>query len=171
MSNHIIRSRILQKRLRRLERKRNFSLRLTPLVDVFIILLVFLLKNFSATPDVSLLAKDFLLPISTADKSLEMSTTITATEQAILINGEFTDTTENLSNQKELFNEKVYNKLLQNKEKTLLIAKHNPHVHFQGKIIIQADKRIPYKVIKRLMYTCGQAEFGRIALHVLKKET
>lgn len=171
MSNQIMRSRVNQRRLRQVERKRRFSLRLTPLIDVFIILLVFLLKNFSATPDVSLLAKDFHLPISTASKAPEMSTTITATQQAILINGEFVDTTENLSSQQGLFNDKLYKKLIQNKEKTLLISRHNPHVHFQGKIIIQSDKRIPYKVIKRLMYTCGQAEFGRIALHVLKKDT
>lgn len=171
MPNHITGNSVIQNRLRRNRQRRKFFLRLTPLIDVFIILLVFLLKNFSATPAVSLLAKDFHLPVSAATKYPEVAATLTVTQQAILMNAEFVDTTENTGSQKDLLNTRLYERLIKNKQKTLLISQHNPDIHFQGKVIIQADKRVPYKVIKRVIYTCGQAAFGKISLHVLKKET
>ena len=36
----------------------------------------------------------------------------------------------------------------------------------RGEINIMADKEIPYSLLKRVMYTCGQAQFVRISLSV-----
>ncbi|MEW5802604.1 MAG: biopolymer transporter ExbD [bacterium] len=163
---------IVQRRMARARRKRGIFVRMTSLVDVLTILLVFLIKNFSTMPEMALLAKDLQLPISTAAQSPEVSTTVSATPQVVLLDGEFVDTIENFSSQKEMLNGKLYEKLSQSKEMFLLIARQNPDkIKFRGKVIIQADKSIPYQIIKKLIYTCGQAEFGRISLHVLHKET
>lgn len=158
---------IIQRRLKRARHKRNFVLRLTSMVDVFTILLIFLIKNFSTGSEITLMAKNLQLPVSIASQAPEASTTISATQQDVLIDGEFVDTIENFDLQKDLLNPKVYEKLLRSKEKFLMLIQ--PGTKFQGKIIIQADKRIPYKIIKKLIYTCGQAEFGKISLHVLNK--
>jgi len=163
---------IVQRRLKRARRRRAVFVRLTSLVDVFTILLVFLVKNFSTMPETTVMAKNLQLPISTAVQFPEVSTTVSATQQVVLLNGEFVDTIENISLQKEMVNIKLYEKLIQSRERFLLIARRNPDkIKFQGKIIIQADKSIPYQIIKKLIYTCGRAEFGRISLHVLRKET
>ncbi len=163
---------IVQRRLKRARRKRNVFIRLTSLVDVLTILLVFLIKNFSTMPEMTVMAKNLQLPISTAAQSPEISTTVSATQQAVLLDGEFVDTIDNFNSQKEMLNNKLYEKLIQGKERFLLIARQNPDgIKFRGKIIIQADKSIPYQIIKKLIYTCGQAEFGRISLHVLRKDT
>ncbi|MCL6584350.1 MAG: biopolymer transporter ExbD [bacterium] len=162
---------IVRRRLAIGRRKREAFVRLTSLIDVFTILLCFLIKNFSATPEVTLIAKNLQLPISTATQAPEISTTVSATRQAVLLNGEFVDTIENFRLQKEMLHTKLYEKLIRTKERFLLIAQKNPdRLKFQGKIIIQADKKIPYQIIKKLIYTCGQAEFGKISLHVLQKE-
>ncbi|MGA1874359.1 MAG: ExbD/TolR family protein [bacterium] len=160
----------LPRGLSRVRRKTAF-IRLTSLIDVFMILLVFLIKNFSTQPEVTLLSRNLTLPISTAVKSPDISTTISATRDSVLVNGKFLDTTENISNQDGLLSQGLYEILLREKKKTLFIARQNPEVKFEGKVTIQADKQTPYKIMKKLIYTCGQAEFGNISLHVLRKDT
>jgi len=135
------------------------------------ILLVFLLKNYSTQPEVTLLSRNLTLPISTAVKSPDISTTLSAARDSILVNGKFLDTPENVSNQDGLLSQRLYEVLLQEKEKTIFIARQNPEVKFEGKVIIQADRQTPYRVLKKLIYTCGQAGFGNISLHVLREDT
>jgi len=40
----------------------------------------------------------------------------------------------------------------------------------QREITIMADKAIPYEVLKRVMATCTDADYGRISLAVIQKE-
>jgi len=163
---------IVHRRLRRARQKRDVFIRLTSLIDVFTILLCFLVRNFSITPEVTLMASNLQLPISTSSQTPEISTVVSATRQVVLLNGEFVDSIQNIGSQKEMLHAKLHKRLLQEKEKFFFIARRSPDMFkFQGKIIIQADRRIPYQIIKKLVYTCGQAEFGRISLHVLNKET
>ena len=99
-----------------------------------------------------------------------MSIAIAATKYDIFINGKWVEAIGNIGKQKKLLNPKIYETLLQEKKKTFFISSTIPEIPFRGKVIIQADKLIPYKIIKKIMYTCGQAEFGDISLHVLRKE-
>ncbi|MGA1868894.1 MAG: ExbD/TolR family protein [bacterium] len=156
---------------RRKSKNKIIILSLTSLIDVFIILLIFLLKHYSLRPDMGIYMKDLQLPISTAIKAPESAAIITATNESILLNGHHIKEAEVVLKQKELLVEELYTALVENKKHTLHIASLNPSVIFSGKIIIQADKRIPYAIIKKLIYTCGKAEFGEISLHVIKKIT
>ena len=40
----------------------------------------------------------------------------------------------------------------------------------QREITIMADKSLPYEVLKRVMATCTDADYGRISLAVIQKE-
>ncbi len=40
----------------------------------------------------------------------------------------------------------------------------------QREITVMADKSIPYDVLKRVMATCTDADYGRISLAVIQKE-
>ena len=40
----------------------------------------------------------------------------------------------------------------------------------QREITIMADKALPYDVLKRVMATCTDADYGRISLAVIQKE-
>ena len=40
----------------------------------------------------------------------------------------------------------------------------------QREITIMADKSIPYDVLKQVMATCTEADYGRISLAVIQKE-
>ncbi|HDL78199.1 MAG TPA: hypothetical protein ENH09_01345, partial [Bacteroidetes bacterium] len=41
---------------------------------------------------------------------------------------------------------------------------------FRGEITIQGDKDIPFQLLKKVMYTCGQVGYNAMQLAVLKKE-
>jgi biopolymer transport protein TolR len=40
----------------------------------------------------------------------------------------------------------------------------------QREITIMADKALPYDVLKRVMQTCTDADYGKISLAVIQKE-
>jgi biopolymer transport protein TolR len=40
----------------------------------------------------------------------------------------------------------------------------------EREITIMADKALPYEVLKRVMMTCTDADYGRISLAVIQKE-
>ena len=40
----------------------------------------------------------------------------------------------------------------------------------QREITVMADKALPYEVLKRVMATCTDADYGRISLAVIQKE-
>jgi biopolymer transport protein ExbD len=48
------------------------------------------------------------------------------------------------------------------------IAELDETKEFRGEVIIQGDKLISFELLKRVMYTCGRAEYGEISLAVLK---
>ncbi|MEK7773735.1 MAG: biopolymer transporter ExbD, partial [Deltaproteobacteria bacterium] len=57
-----------------------------------------------------------------------------------------------------------------NTKKIDFIAKNNPSLKFNGTVLIQGDKRIPFAVLEKIMYTCGQAGYSNISLAVFSSE-
>jgi biopolymer transport protein ExbD len=51
------------------------------------------------------------------------------------------------------------------------IAKNSTNITFKGEVLIEADRKIQFKALQRIMYTCGQAGFSNFSLLVLKKES
>ena len=50
------------------------------------------------------------------------------------------------------------------------IEQYSTKTKFKGDIIIQADKHIRFRLLKKIMYTCGQQGYNNFSLAVLKKE-
>jgi hypothetical protein len=40
---------------------------------------------------------------------------------------------------------------------------------FKGELVLIADQTIPYRMVSEVLYTAGQAEYGKYRLVVLKK--
>jgi biopolymer transport protein ExbD len=47
---------------------------------------------------------------------------------------------------------------------------NNPDLAFKGRILLQVDKEMPYSVLRSVMYTAGQAQFGEFKFVVYKQE-
>ena len=65
----------------------NADLLITPLVDMFVIIVLFLIANFSATGEILNMTKDIQLPTATHVDELELAPVIMISNDDIIING------------------------------------------------------------------------------------
>ena len=155
------------KRMRRHHaRKRTTALQLVSLMDIFTILVFFLLVNSS---DVQVLpnAKDLQMPESISDLKPRETVVVLVTENAILVQGQVVATIEEVmrSNQTLIPNLQA---ALQNQNDRLL-SEQLPEEIAEREVTIMGDKEIPYSLLKKVMATCTRSDFGRISLAVMQK--
>lgn len=150
---------------------KTFSLKLTSLIDMFTILLVFLLKSFSAEGEIMTVTKDLQLPISTSQKPPEVASIIAATNDWILLDGERATTTRTALNKtRSMVIDSLKAALKTKKDVASHVGQFDANMGFSGKICIQADKEIPYQLIKKIMITCGQTGYNDMLLAVMQEE-
>lgn len=167
------RARRMQRHHRRLAHKG--GLNLTSLMDVFTILLVFLLVNISkpqTLPD----SDQLTLPKSTAKASAGETTVVMVTRERILVNGDPV-----IPNKAALASPDA---TLPQLRRALVRAapmvdtpktgsksqagskKDKPKG--RGELTIMADKGLPYRLIRKVLVTSTATKFGRISLAVLQ---
>lgn len=139
------------------------GLNLVSLMDIFTILVFFLMVNSS---DVKVLQQDksIELPLSTAKELPKENLVITISGENILVQGRTVASITAINSDgilAGLKEELVYQgkKMSSNRE----ITEGYPAT-------LVADKNTPYKVLKSIMATCTDADFTRISLAVSKKE-
>ncbi len=147
-----------------------FTLRLTSMIDMFTILLVFLLKSFSAEGQIMTVAKDLRLPESTAQKPPETASVIVVTRDWILLDGNKVTRTQDVAAAKSVLIKPLHDRLVQLRRLTEKIASLSPDMQFTGNIAIQGDKAIPFEVLKKIMYTCGSVGYNNMLLAVTRKD-
>jgi len=147
-----------------------FSLRLTSMIDMFTILLVFLLKSFSTEGQIMTVAKDLRLPQSSAQRPPETASVIVVTPQWILLDGARIVETEKVLNSKGVLIKPLHSRLTELRQLTEKIASISKGMEFTGNIAIQGDREIPFEVLKKIMYTCGSVGFNNMLLAVTKRD-
>lgn len=138
------------------------TLMLTPMIDVFAVLTLFLLANFSATGEVLFMQKDIKLPEAQRAEPIERAPVVTISKEKIALEGDivgksFTDAIGKLS--ADNWEIAKLTKMLEDIKYRYYDSKNIP---FPGKINIQADKDLPFLLIKRVMFTCTQAGYFNI---------
>jgi biopolymer transport protein ExbD len=153
------------------------ELNITAMLDMMTIILVFLLKSYSASSSAVALSDDLMLPMSSSQTTVEEAIKVTVTQKNItvedrvvcnLING-VVDPSAKKDGDAGYFITPLYNKLREEVAKLETIAKYNPNMRFGGKIIIIGDKKISYRLLTEILYTAGQAKLGQFRLMVLKQ--
>lgn len=150
-------------------------LTITSLMDIMTIILVFLLKSYSANP-VQLKGGDELkLPFSTATLNPAESTAITVTLKDILVvdepvarleNGEVSEA--DLSSGEFLI-DPLYEALQQEVDNQKKVEKFNSAAKFSEIVTIISDRNVPFSLLSKVMYTAGQASFSKFKFAVIKK--
>jgi biopolymer transport protein ExbD len=145
-------------------------LNLTSMMDMFTIILVFLLKNFS-TEGMLIQPSEYLtLPTSTVEKSPEVALDLVISKEWVMVNHEPVEKVSDI-----IASEKLVIKNLQ--EKLLVYAREAKRMEelygtkFSGKVTIQGDREIPYKLLVKVMATCGKADYPNMRLVVYNKES
>lgn len=134
------------------------GLNLVSLMDIFTILVFFLLVN-SGTQQLPS-SKDMSLPTSVAKKVPKETLTLAITRDAILLHGrKIVDINTALISKEPLLPD-LQKALLEQASKRLFVQVNKE----QGQAItIMGDENIPYKLLRKILATCRQANYNRIA--------
>ena len=162
-----------QKQLRKARTDKSlkaFKPQLTSLIDVMTILLIYLLKSFSSEGEIVTLSKDLMLPESSANKKPELTVVLTINNKYILSEKKYLTSVDKVLSTDDLVIPELSNWLQNRRKTTKEIEEHSTDTKFTGDITIQADKHIRFRLLKKIMYTCGQQGYNNFSLAVLKRE-
>ena len=138
------------------------------LIDTFVILVVFLFQNFSAEGDIMSIAPDLTLPEARIDNKPTQSVIVAVTTKSIVVEGKRVADADEALMDPDLVINGLYEEMVRIADLKRAIAELDDTKEFRGEVIIQGDKQITFELLKRVMYTCGKAEYGEISLAVLK---
>ena len=152
------------------------DLLVTPLVDMFVIIVLFLMANFSATGEVLSMRKDVVLPSAAHVQEIVESEYIVVTQDEklgggdgyVILSGENIGTISQLTKNDALEIQALKEKL--EVKRTAWEQVHRSagdNTPFPGDINIQSHVDVPFKVIKRVMASANFAGFGNINFAVL----
>jgi biopolymer transport protein ExbD len=160
-------------RAKRMERrhergKRGGALNLVSLMDIFTILVFFLLVNSS---DVEVLpnARDIQLPESIAEEKAKESVVILIGAEDILVQGAPVAKVREVMNLQGNDIPALREALVAQNER---VMRQDVRDDIAGReVTIMGDKDIPYRLLKKVMATCSASDYGRISLAVLQKSS
>lgn len=139
------------------------GLNLVSLMDIFTILLLFLLIHVSGEAEEIPLPEIVNLPLSTSITRPEPTTTVYITPDEILV-----DYKKVASVKDVLQAEEVYIHSLERALQTQAMSEDEGD-NSKGKVIIMGDKAIPFTLLKKVMYSCARAGYPVITLAVIQK--
>jgi len=151
------------------------SLNLTSMMDMFTIILVFLLKSYSAEGTIMTNADNLILPNSISKKKpKDVNLQVAVTTDMILVDNQPVAPTEDarripLENPDPIIiklEEKLASCYAQEQEMVKMGALNQ----VMGKVIVQVDKNIEFDVLFKIMNTCGKVGYNSMNFAVMERE-
>lgn len=173
---------------------KDFELQLTSMMDILVIILVFLLKSYSTSTNSFTSVPGIQLPISRTEESPPDSLHLIVTPEAITFENqrviEFVQTADALNGGQPSYAFKaedtdeggmriprLFDALNSAREKAEVLRAKSPArdangnpLPFDGIIAIQADKRVKYDTLRKIMYTAGSAQFRIFRLLAMRQQ-
>lgn len=144
----------------------NIELNLTSMIDVFVLLVIFLIQQFSADGDLLFMTDKIRMPEAANYEQIVRAPVIQVSAEDISIEGariaEVTDIDRD-----EYWNIPALEEKLRDQKKAYEMVRDGSGEGFKGDINIQADKGVPFKVIKKVMYSANQAGYFNINFAVM----
>ncbi len=141
------------------------GLNLVSLMDIFTILVFFLLVNSSTAVQLPG-TKDLKLPLSSAEKKPEETLTLMITTKDLLVQGrKVASVDEILASKDDTIPALAEELKFQARKRLVAGAEEKEGRH----ITIMGDKNVPYRLLKKIMATCTEADYRNIALAVSQK--
>lgn len=154
------------KRMSRAKKHRAASLSLTSLMDVFTILVLYLLVNQS-TGTVLEPPKDVKLPESVVESKPRETLVISVSDEQVVIPGlEPLLVSDIMAGNSEVV-EPIRERLAEIKASVINVG--DPATDTSNEVTIMGNRAIPFKVLKRIMTSCTAAGYTKISLAVNQK--
>lgn len=149
------------------------ELNITAMMDLMTIILVFLIKSFSASSITVTASEDVRPPSSTARATPKDTIAITVTPKSIMVGDKKKVSLTNSAVAPGDLQAKLIlpldAALKKEVEKLKYIAERNPSSPFNREVSIIGDKRVPYELLSSVLYTAGQNELENFRFIILQK--
>ena len=144
-------------------RKKTPGMNLTSLMDVFTILVFFLLAN-SASNEALETPRVISLPSSVVETKPRETVVVLVTEEYILVQGVVVADTNEVIRSKAIVVDGIKKELLLQRSRVIgTEASEEPEVN------VLADRKIPFSLLKKIMSSCTSAGYSKISLAVIQK--
>ncbi|MFA0811928.1 ExbD/TolR family protein [Microbulbifer epialgicus] len=171
-------SRRMKRMARSHKRKKTSGMNLTSLMDVFTILVFFLLTNTSSNEALEP-PKIITLPDSVVETKPRETVTLMVTAEEILVEANSVVATSEVLESEEVIIEAIKQAMIAELDKAIGVAQ----VQAQGEggrdeseqgaeppeVNILADRGIPFSLLKKVMSSCTDAGYTKVSLAVIQK--
>lgn len=162
-------------------------LSLTAMVDMFTVLVIFLLQNYNTTGEVIYIPKEVTLPKAERIKELKPAVIVTISNKEVLIDKNAIVTFDQIHAQTEWMIQPLFAQLTEALQKSKAEQDKNiqkklrdvvdsargekdDEANAWNKVTIQADKGVDFLTLKKVMYTISEAGAGEINFAVTKQK-
>ena len=142
------------------------KMNLTSLMDVFTILVFFLLVNSGAV-EVMEAPKNVTLPESRVETKPRETVVIFVSAEEVLVQGQLVALVADILDGKSTATDPITSRLAELKEN--IIGPNTLAAAGAQEVTILADKSVPFAVIKRIMSTCTSGGYENVSLAVIQK--
>jgi biopolymer transport protein TolR len=138
---------------------------LIPFIDMMTILVVFLLAH-TAEVDILPNTKNISIPQSLSDRKPSAAVVVMVTKDSVYVDGELVGSLSDVvANQGPFFAPLKAALMAQNQRS---LAQQSDAA--KREVTIMGDKSTPYSVLKKIMMTCSEAEYGKVSFAVVERE-
>jgi biopolymer transport protein ExbD len=140
---------------------------LVPFIDMMTILVVFLLAH---TADVDILpnTKNISIPQSISDRKPDAAVVVMVTKDSVYVDGQLVGALSDVIADQEPFFAPLKAALLAQSARSLASGQQTDIA--KREVTIMGDKSTPYSVLKKIMLTCSEAEYGKVSFAVVERE-
>lgn len=140
---------------------------LVPFIDMLTILVVFLLVH---TSDVDILpnTKNISIPESVSDKKPQPTVVVMVTHDDVLVDGRSVATIASVIAATDPVIQPL-KEALRAQADTVLADAAKQEIK-EREVTIMGDRSTPYSVLRKIMATCTDAEYGKVSLAVVERE-
>ena len=140
---------------------------LVPFIDMMTILVVFLLVHTSDT-EILPNTKNISIPLSIAETKPRPTVVVMVTRDTLYVNGRPVAKIDEVMGSEQPVIEPLRAALREQADLALVEAAREDIV--EREVTIMGDKSIPFRVLKRIMATCTDADYGKVSLAVIERE-
>ena len=169
------RKRLIRHRMKK-KAKKGFDLDITSLLDILVILLVFLLRSYSASNVIINIPENIELPTSKSQQINTEGVVVQVSPNKIWVDDKevlsIEDSKTRIYDENGMRIISLYNELVEKKDSYKLLQKsvQDSNQKFTGNVNLIVDKQVKYSYLKKLMYTCASAGFKQYKFVVLGQE-
>ena len=154
-------------RLKRRKRHRGAShFALVPFIDMMTILVVFLLAHTAAV-DILPNTKNISIPQSLSERKPNAAIVVMVTTDSVYVDGQLVGSIADVTNSANVFAPLKAALVAQN---DLALGGAQKTDIAKREVTIMGDKSTPYSVLKKIMMTCSEAEYGKVSFAVVERE-